>query len=280
MSGLEVAGLVFGVLPILIETVKAYSTVADGLHTFRHYSREVKSISLQLRVHNGIFLNHCRLLLRLVEDEKVAEDMLEDQSDLRWTSKELNDRLNAVLKDSFELCHSIIEGTKDVIDEMKVEMGSFDVLKGSKRRVCAYPLHRCHANPSPFQDETIKRTIKRLHGAVKITFNKSMYEKCLASLRDRNDDLSALRSQISAFQQQSTSTTGALVRHKALPEGFQSIQNASLRLHESLCSAWCCDDADHSGHYAKLCLDAEVQAEVRLDLAISCHEAINESITG
>jgi hypothetical protein len=139
MSGIEVAGLVFGILPILVEVVKSYSTVADGLHTLRHYSREVKSISLQVNVQNGIFLNHCRLLLRLVEDEKAAEDMLEDGSDRRWTSKELNDKLNDVLRDSFELCCNIIEETKDVIDEIKEEMEKFDELKARKNMVCACP---------------------------------------------------------------------------------------------------------------------------------------------
>jgi hypothetical protein len=138
MSGIEVAGLVFGVLPILIQAVKAYGTVADGLHTFRHYSKEVKTISRQLGVCNGIFLNHCRLLLRLVEDGKAAEDMLEDAADRRWTSKELNDKLNVVLKDSFDICHSIIEGTKDAIDEMQEEMKTFKVLKASKNMVCAH----------------------------------------------------------------------------------------------------------------------------------------------
>jgi hypothetical protein len=139
MSGIEVAGLVFGILPILVEVVKSFSTVADGLHTFRHYSKEVKSISLQVNVQNGIFLNHCRLMLRLVEDEKAAEDMLEDRSDRRWTSKDLNDKLNNVLRDSFELCYSIIEETKDIIDEIKEEMENFDELKARKNKVCACP---------------------------------------------------------------------------------------------------------------------------------------------
>lgn len=136
MSGIEIAGLAFGVLPILIEVVKSYSTVADGLRTFRHYSREVKAISVQLNVQNGIFLNHCRLLLRLIEDDEAAEDMLEDRSDRRWTSKELNDKLNVVLKDSFDLCRDIVEGTKDVVDEMKVELEKFDDLRAQKRKVC------------------------------------------------------------------------------------------------------------------------------------------------
>ncbi|KAH7398767.1 hypothetical protein DE146DRAFT_504079 [Phaeosphaeria sp. MPI-PUGE-AT-0046c] len=255
MSGIEIAGLAFGVLPILIELVKSYSTVAEGLHTFRHYSREVKAISLQLNVQNGIFLNHCRLLLRLVEDDTAAENMLEDRSDRRWTSKELNDKLNTVLKESFDLCRAIVEGTKDVIDEIKGEMEKFDDLRAQKRK-----------------DETFKAAIKRLRGATRIVFNKSKYDRCLADLRDRNDDLTTLRSQICAFQQQPTNTIGALVQHKMLPDRFQAIQGASQKLHEALCSAWCCDDSKHRGHYAKLCLDAEVQEEVRLDLAISCHE--------
>jgi hypothetical protein len=137
MSGIEVAGLVFGILPILIEVVKSYSDVADSLHTFRHYSKEVKSISLQLKVQNGIFLNHCRLLIRLVEDDRAAEDMLEDGSDQRWTSKELNDKLNVVLKDSLDLSRSIIEEIKDVVDDMKEEMRKFDNLKAQKKLVSA-----------------------------------------------------------------------------------------------------------------------------------------------
>jgi hypothetical protein len=115
--------------------------------------------------------------------------------------------------------------------------------------------------------------IKRLRKAIKITFNKTKYEECLALLRDHNEDLNILRSQIGAFQQQPTSTTYARVKQQALPDRFHSIQSASQKLHEALCSAWCCDDIAHCGHYAKLCLDAQVGIEVHLNLAISCQES-------
>lgn len=264
----------FGILPLLIEAVKAYGTVADGLRTFKHYSREVKSISQRVDTQNGIFHNHCKLLLLLVEDKKAAEGMFEDPDDLRWRSKDLNDKLNAILEDSLEHCRKIIEETKDVLDEVREEMGSFDVLLASKTKVCAdVPEHKHHTNLSRrTQDESIKKAIKRLKGAIKITFNKSNYEQCLTRLREQNNDLGLLQSQISAFQKHFTSTPRSLVHPKALPDRFRSIQNVSQKLHEALCSAWCCDDAEHRGHYAKLCLDAEVQTEVRLDLAISCHE--------
>lgn len=139
MSGIEVAGLVFGVLPILIEAVKAYSTVCSSLRTFRHYSREVKSIFRRLDVHQCIFLNECRLLLRLVEDEQGTEAMLKDKADRRWVSKELNDKLNAVLGSNFQPCQIIIAETKDIIDELRRELMKFDVLKNGKEQVRALP---------------------------------------------------------------------------------------------------------------------------------------------
>ena len=57
-----------------------------------------------------------------------------------------------------------------------------------------------------------------------------------------------------------------------VPKHYNTIEIAARELHEALCEAWCCDDAARRSHYAKLCLDAEVQSEVQLDLAISCHE--------
>ncbi|KAE8845897.1 hypothetical protein PTNB73_01878 [Pyrenophora teres f. teres] len=254
MSGIEVAGLVFGVLPILFEAVRAYSAISKGLHTFRHWSKEVRSIALQLKVNDGIFLNECRLLLRLVEDEQAAEYMLKDQKDWRWTSKELNDKLGDVLKNSLDICCSIIQETKDIAETMEEEMKKFNILQEQKQK-----------------DEMLKFAIKRLRGAVTICFDKSKFEKGLSKLRDRNGELAALRQQMAAFQQNAR-TLGTLVNHKALPSRFQSIQSASQKLHEALSDAWCCDDLAHRGHCAKLCLDAEAQTEVHLDLAISCHE--------
>lgn len=108
------------------------------------------------------------------------------------------------------------------------------------------------------QNEKLRAAIKRLRGAIAITFDKSKYEKCLTSLRDRNGDLSTLRLQITAFQQQTTCAAGTLVKHKTLPDRFKSIQNASQKLHEALRGAWCCDNLAHRD-YAKLCLDAEVK---------------------
>jgi hypothetical protein len=135
MSGLEIAGLAFGILPILIEVIKSYSTLSKKARTLRHYSKEVRSISEQLKIHNGIFLNEVRLLLRSIEDEKEVENMLNEANDRRWKGRKLNDKIAVVLGESFDLCRSIIESTKDIIDAMGDDMAKFDEIIKQKTKV-------------------------------------------------------------------------------------------------------------------------------------------------
>lgn len=139
MSGIEIAGLAFGVIPILIEVVKSYKHMSKKVHTIRHYSREVKSISEQLTVHNGIFLNEVRLLLRSIEAEDAVEVMLGDAADQRWTSEHLDDKLKTVLQDSFDICCGIIEEIKDTIEIMRGELAKFDILLDRKVKVRSPP---------------------------------------------------------------------------------------------------------------------------------------------
>ena len=121
------------------------------------------------------------------------------------------------------------------------------------------------------QNESIKSAIKRLRGACEIALDKSRFEQCLVDLRERNNDLATLRSQINAFQLPSVG-----MQQKSFPSRITSIQNASQKLHEALCTAWCCDEVAHRDHCAKLCFDAEVGSGVLLNLAISCQEAAAE----
>jgi hypothetical protein len=135
MSGLEIAGLAFGILPVLIEVIKSYSTISRKIHTLRHYSKEVRSISEQLKIHNGIFLNEIRLLLRSIEDEKEVESMLNEADDRRWKDRNLNDKIAAVLGESFDLCRGIIGSTKDIIDAMGDDMARFDEIIKQRTKV-------------------------------------------------------------------------------------------------------------------------------------------------
>jgi hypothetical protein len=124
----------------------------------------------------------------------------------------------------------------------------------------------------------MRSAYKRLRKALKLSFDKPKYDKCLQSLRDRNTELCALRSQIVALQHQENKSSVVCARYKALPSRFSDIQNASRQLHQALRTSWhCAANATRRDHYAKLCLDAEVMDEVRLDLAITCCSPVGEN---
>lgn len=93
MSGIEIAGLALAVLPLIVELVKLYPTISRMAHTFRHYDKAVKSLSIQVDTQNGIFMNKIRLLLLSVADQTVVESMLTNASDRHWTSDELGKSL-------------------------------------------------------------------------------------------------------------------------------------------------------------------------------------------
>ena len=135
MSGIEAASLALGILPLLIESVKAYSNVSKKLRTVRHYSREVKDLSLRLGVLEGIFLNEVRFLLRRVQSEKEVECLLQDTEDQRWKCKQLSDDLGRTLQENERLCYDTIEATEQHFEEMREELRKFDGLLAQKSKV-------------------------------------------------------------------------------------------------------------------------------------------------
>lgn len=138
MSGIEIAGLAVGVLPILVELVKSYSTILRKARTLRHHGKVIRSLATQLDTQNGIFLNEVRLLLRSVEEENVIETMLENANDYRWTSSELSSRLRWALRENFSVCRNIVEEIGDSIEELREDLALFDVFWEGKPKVSVW----------------------------------------------------------------------------------------------------------------------------------------------
>ncbi|KAF3052262.1 hypothetical protein E8E11_011472 [Didymella keratinophila] len=95
----------------------------------------------------------------------------------------LDESLKTVLRENFNVCHGIIEESQGTIGSMGKELEKFNVLLEQKKK-----------------GESIKKTLRRLGGAIRIAFDKTQYDDGLARLRETNGDLNALRSQIGVFQ--------------------------------------------------------------------------------
>ena len=135
MSGAEVVGLFLGVLPVVIEAVKAYHTTCEKIQIFRHYSREVERIQKQFCVRQRMFLNECHLLLQLVVDDDVTKAMLGDFEHSSWRDKDLDNQLNNYLSDSYQSCKDIMEDTQTILEDVGEELRCFDAIASEKLKV-------------------------------------------------------------------------------------------------------------------------------------------------
>ena len=80
MSGFEIAGVVLGVLPLIVEAFEKYEKIVDLVVTYRKYSKAVARFNTELSVQKVIFQNECILLLSHVEDEDSLRDMFHQSS--------------------------------------------------------------------------------------------------------------------------------------------------------------------------------------------------------
>ena len=80
MTGIEAAGLVLAVLPLLISSVQQYDKVTSGFARYRNLAPEVKIYQLRLKTQRTIFQNECRLLLYNVTDRGTADRILDNTS--------------------------------------------------------------------------------------------------------------------------------------------------------------------------------------------------------
>lgn len=122
MSGVEIAGLVFGVVPIVVETLKSYSFLKNKVHTCRHYSEEVEEVAARLSSCQTNFNNEVQLLRRCLKGNAQAEVTEDD--------------VESALEKSYNACIKTIDRTKSILDKLQKEMASFDELltKKSKAR--------------------------------------------------------------------------------------------------------------------------------------------------
>lgn len=270
MSGLELAGLVFGVLPIFLQVLQSYRNIHDTLHTFRHYSREVERIRDRFKIQQHNFQNEYSLLQYVLTGEDDLQVMRTNSDDIVRNPSLLEKHLNERLEESCEICKGIVNNTKMKLEEMEEDLKSFAVLKSEKRQVSSIMLPGLLTHLLTFdQHEKLKATIYRVRNSMKVVFDKERYERHLIELRESNMDLYTFRMQLTEILERESGTFRQSRYRKRLPRHYFSVQKVSQTLHKALSIAWKCQSSGHDTHYGKICVEAQVQDMVRLDLALS-----------
>jgi hypothetical protein len=253
MSGIEIAGLVFGVVPIVVEILKSYRTAKERLNTFRKYGRVIHDVQLRYRVAATSFSNDCQLLLKaVVNDARELPEMLEDPNHDAWRDPHLEPRFRTLLAQDYKLFEDIVILIRNVLRDTQTA------------------LQECEGQTAG--GDTQSAIAKRFYAAFNISRKENEYRRWLDTLDQWNNKLSELRKQRCKLHKRRFVRSSCLVR-KAVPRKYKDIQATSRVLHESLQDSWSCTNISHTGHQGKLSVEGKAEyGNVRLDMVISCRE--------
>jgi hypothetical protein len=118
MSGLEVAGLVVGIIPVLLKVVTCYQTTRAIFHSFASSSTGVQRLQTRFKTQESIFRNECRHILLMVIDDEQLSEMLEDTGCELWHDTHIDEQLKIRVGDNYDA----LKGTLKEIQEMLVEV--------------------------------------------------------------------------------------------------------------------------------------------------------------
>jgi hypothetical protein len=148
MDPATIAGLVLGVIPLLISAVENYEVTFQPFVTYRRYAKEVLRFTAKLETQRAIFHNECELLLQAVGQS--LPDILRDPNHPARSDEQLSKRLQELLGSSYGTCVLILGLIKDTLDEVTAETKGFgdliekkvsqDISSQSIRRVMSHTL--------------------------------------------------------------------------------------------------------------------------------------------
>jgi len=124
MSGIEVAGLVLGAFPLTIAALEHYRTTAETLGVFWKIRREYQKWIHGLNICQLAFEQNLeQFLLPLIADEDELQRLISDPGSSEWQNPDLEIRLRQRLPKSYDLYLESIEHIKEVMNDLKSELG-------------------------------------------------------------------------------------------------------------------------------------------------------------
>ena len=113
MSGFEVAGVVLGALPLLIEGLKAYTDGVEAIQNAWNYDIVIWDLLVSLNTGLAIYRSSCEeLLTSLVLQDEDFYELLSDPYGEKWKDKAINAQLRVRLGDNLDPYHGAVKRLK------------------------------------------------------------------------------------------------------------------------------------------------------------------------
>lgn len=115
MSGIEVAGIVLGAIPLVISGLEHYSEGARIIKSLRDYPEEFATLSRRLRVENETFRNTMELVLSGFVGGRTLSDMLTQPGGKAWAETNVEQELSRILQGSYGVFLETVVGMNEAL---------------------------------------------------------------------------------------------------------------------------------------------------------------------
>ncbi|KAI3322271.1 hypothetical protein HD806DRAFT_501542 [Xylariaceae sp. AK1471] len=123
MSGIEVVGLILGVIPLVISGMEHYADGVSTLGRYRKYKLELKTLINILDTEKTKLMNTCeKLIIGLVPSWRI-EAMIEDPFGEVWRDEEIQKKIRCRLWRSFIVFEETVKDVHAAIQEMVSRLG-------------------------------------------------------------------------------------------------------------------------------------------------------------
>lgn len=120
MSGIEVAGLILGAIPLAVKAFKVYAETVSTVSRYRKYKHSLRDLYHDIGSEYNIYLNICEQLLDgIVEDNTQKAVSLGNPGGDEWRDHRLEEGLKARMAGSYDTFMRIMESMNDAVEEMK-----------------------------------------------------------------------------------------------------------------------------------------------------------------
>lgn len=122
MSGLEVAGVVLGAIPLVIAALEHYATGINTAKRFWFYKAQVEKLIDRIETQQTMYVNTLEeLLIGIVKNEEIAE-LLADVDSKMWKASELDERLRDRLRGAYKVYFTNVKGMESALKKMMAKL--------------------------------------------------------------------------------------------------------------------------------------------------------------
>ena len=126
LTGIETAGLVLAVLPLIVKSLSQYADGIETLSLFRSgkYPRQLRDWAISLETQSVILENTLtELLIRCIDDDETIALMYQDHQHQQWKDPKTELKMRNCLGRSYEPYMRTMESLCDLLQTMEARLG-------------------------------------------------------------------------------------------------------------------------------------------------------------